>query len=186
MRFFTKILFCILLSLLVFGCASNLRSHAIGFVDDYSDYVAKHVKSRKAQLELLLGLLNNDLLENKYDPVKSEDINKKIDRLHDEQHFLYTLNLEKFSLEYEIIAETKVSEDIREIIVKVRGKTIKLDKNDDGEITLVFSDKNNRSEIVEIPEEASLWLFKEIKVGSIRQIVGPQPYIEKNPSKPVP
>ena len=173
MRFFTKILFCILLSLLVFGCASNLRSHAIGFVDDYSDYVAKHVKSRKAQLELLLGLLNNDLLENKYDPVKSEDINKKIDRLHDEQHFLYTLNLEKFSLEYEIIAETKVSEDIREIIVKVRGKTIKLDKN-------------NRSEIVEIPEEASLWLFKEIKVGSIRQIVGPQPYIEKNPSKPVP
>ena len=81
--------------------------------------------------------------------------------------------MDQFNLEYKIIKETKVSEDVREIIIKVSGKTIKLDNN-------------NRSEVVEIPEEASLWLFREVKVGSQKQIVGPQPYIEKNPSKPAP
>jgi len=170
MGFFTKILFCMCFCVLIAGCASNLRNHAIDFVGNYSEQVAKHVKSRKAQIEVLLGLLNIELLKNKYDIVKSEDINLKIDRLHDEQHFLYTLDMTQFFLEYEVIEEKQVSDDIREIIVKVHGKTIKLDKN-------------NRSEIVEIPEEASLWLFRELTTNSQKQIIGPQPYKKKNPSE---
>ncbi len=152
------------------GCASNLRSHAIDFIDNYSEQVATHVKSRKAQIEVLLSLLNNDMLAYKYDAIKSEEITKKIDRLHDEQYFLYTLDLTQFYLEYEIIEEKQVSEEIREIVVKVTGKTLKL--ND-----------SNRSEIVEIPEEASLWLFKEIIIDSEPQIIGPQPYIKKKNEK---
>ena len=142
-------IFLILIStamLAFLGCASVLEKQAIEVIGKHPQGIEKRVLSRRAQLDVRVGFLNEDMVKYRNDEAKLEEIKAEIEKLHEEQKFLYTVSYEQFKLDYDVVKELEDYHGLKILVVQVKGKTL-------------FLNEEGRSKILDIPEKESNWVF---------------------------
>ncbi len=154
----------LIIFLFILSCSSNAHIEIEKYINDFNNNIERRLAGRDAIIKGNLMLLNQELLVKDKDSDYIERVKKEIKLLHEEREFLFTIEPSQLKIDYEIIEENFSSENVTEIIVKIKGRTM-------------FRKPDEVSRIIDIPEEASYLKFYFKKVNDNYKLFGPVVHI---------
>ena len=143
-----------------FGCASTLENEVQAYFRNFNASLPAAVNSRLTQVRFDISMLNQDKAHYGYDKEKVKEIQEKIDKRHLEEEFLLSIESNRLEIEYEIIKEAEISDNISELDVKISGQTWKIDEN-------------GVCQFVPIPENAQKMKFRIVRTKDSYSFSGP-------------